>query len=394
MFRATVSLLVLGVFVLLLPPAAAAQQETPAEARAAAQASTHIVQTGETLGSIAERRLGSAARWRDIFDANRDRLTDPNRIRVGMELVIPGSGGAAEAEREAAPAWAAELGVDAEVAAGDHRARRELVRPRPFRPRAIPDPAGDRTIFFESLQVQAEDVGQVMLAPPSEVPAVPEGVFLSASWTVPAGERIGAVGALRGLAGEGAERPDRSTLLPTDRVLVELDAGVTLAPGDRFRSVRLERDRPGVGHVLVPTAVFEVVRVDPAGVVAVMRRDIGKAQLDDLVFPVPAFPLVRGVHPAETDLRLEATVLGFEQRKEIYLPGDRLFIDRGSRDGVAIGDEFAAVSGTGEGWEGRVIGQFQVVHVQEERATLRILRTTEPPLVRPGLQAMLTRKMP
>jgi murein DD-endopeptidase MepM/ murein hydrolase activator NlpD len=390
MFRATAVFLVLGVFALAGPRPATAQ-DAPAEAQARAQ-STHIVQSGETLGSIASRYLGSAAEWRAIYDANRDRIANPDRIRVGMELVIPGVGSVPAAAAQ--PAFAAEIGVDAEAAATDHVARRELVRPRPLRPQGTPTPTGDRTIFFEVHQHDPEDVSQVLLTPTSDLPAVPEGIFHSASWIVPPGESLDAVGVVVGLAGDGPERPDRNTILPVDEVLVTLVDGRTLSPGDRVQSVRVDRDRPGLGHVLVPTAVLEVVRLDPAGAVVRVERDIGKAQIDDLVYPMRSFPLTRGVHPAETDLRLEATVLGFEDRKELYLPGDRLYIDRGSRDGVGVGDEFAGVAGSGNGWEGRVFAHFQVVYVQEERATVRILRVTDPQLLRPGLPAMLVRKMP
>jgi nucleoid-associated protein YgaU len=49
----------------------------------------HTVRPGETLASIAKRHLGSAAREWDIFEANRDRMNDPDQIFPGQELVIP-----------------------------------------------------------------------------------------------------------------------------------------------------------------------------------------------------------------------------------------------------------------------------------------------------------------
>ncbi len=53
---------------------------------------TVTVRRGETLSSIAERELGSADRWRDVYRANRAQLTDPDELAVGMVLVIPGPG--------------------------------------------------------------------------------------------------------------------------------------------------------------------------------------------------------------------------------------------------------------------------------------------------------------
>jgi len=50
----------------------------------------YTVQPGDTLSSIAEKFLGKASEYNRIFEANRDQLNDPNRIRAGQELVIPG----------------------------------------------------------------------------------------------------------------------------------------------------------------------------------------------------------------------------------------------------------------------------------------------------------------
>jgi hypothetical protein len=49
------------------------------------------VRRGETLSAIAERELGAAARWTDIFHANRAQLSDPDELAVGMRLVLPKS---------------------------------------------------------------------------------------------------------------------------------------------------------------------------------------------------------------------------------------------------------------------------------------------------------------
>ncbi len=47
------------------------------------------VRRGDTLSSIAERELGTSARWRDIFHVNRAQLSDPDELAVGMPLVVP-----------------------------------------------------------------------------------------------------------------------------------------------------------------------------------------------------------------------------------------------------------------------------------------------------------------
>lgn len=49
------------------------------------------VQAGDTLSGIAHKFLGSSARYRDLYEANRDRLSSPDDLRQGQELRIPGS---------------------------------------------------------------------------------------------------------------------------------------------------------------------------------------------------------------------------------------------------------------------------------------------------------------
>ena len=49
----------------------------------------HDVVSGDTLGAIAKEYLGEAGKYMEIFNANRDQLSDPNLIRVGQKLKIP-----------------------------------------------------------------------------------------------------------------------------------------------------------------------------------------------------------------------------------------------------------------------------------------------------------------
>ena len=57
--------------------------------RAAHRGRVVTVRRGDTLSSIAERELGAAARWNDIFHANRVQLSDPDELAVGMRLLVP-----------------------------------------------------------------------------------------------------------------------------------------------------------------------------------------------------------------------------------------------------------------------------------------------------------------
>jgi ABC-type amino acid transport substrate-binding protein len=51
--------------------------------------SVYKVRPGDTLSGIARDRLGNMRRWPEIWEANRNRIADPNLIDVGWELVLP-----------------------------------------------------------------------------------------------------------------------------------------------------------------------------------------------------------------------------------------------------------------------------------------------------------------
>jgi nucleoid-associated protein YgaU len=50
---------------------------------------TYTVQAGDTLSKIAKERLGNAGAYMEIFNANRDQLSDPDKIKPGQVLKIP-----------------------------------------------------------------------------------------------------------------------------------------------------------------------------------------------------------------------------------------------------------------------------------------------------------------
>jgi len=64
-------------------------RETRDKARTINTPRVHIVREDETLSAISQQYYGSANKWRKIFEANRSRLKDPNRISLGTKLIIP-----------------------------------------------------------------------------------------------------------------------------------------------------------------------------------------------------------------------------------------------------------------------------------------------------------------
>jgi nucleoid-associated protein YgaU len=60
-----------------------------AAAPAAAAAKTYTVKAGDTLSGIAKAQVGSAGDYMKIFEANKDQLSDPDKIKPGQVLKIP-----------------------------------------------------------------------------------------------------------------------------------------------------------------------------------------------------------------------------------------------------------------------------------------------------------------
>ena len=50
---------------------------------------TYTVKAGDTLSGIAKSELGSAGDYMKIFEANRDQLSDPDKIKPGQVLKLP-----------------------------------------------------------------------------------------------------------------------------------------------------------------------------------------------------------------------------------------------------------------------------------------------------------------
>jgi nucleoid-associated protein YgaU len=53
---------------------------------------TVTVREGDSLSKIAKRELGDASKWKEIYEANRDKIKDPDLIHPGQVLTLPSVG--------------------------------------------------------------------------------------------------------------------------------------------------------------------------------------------------------------------------------------------------------------------------------------------------------------
>lgn len=68
---------------------AGALEDTAFEASTAAQ--YYTVESGDTLWAIAAKFLGNGSKYKEIFEANREVIEDPDKIFVGQKIRIPSS---------------------------------------------------------------------------------------------------------------------------------------------------------------------------------------------------------------------------------------------------------------------------------------------------------------
>ena len=74
------------------PPSAPAVRQNPQRPGVntpAAGGRNYTVQPKDTLSAISRKIYGTPSRWRDIYEANRDRMKHESDLKIGMELRLP-----------------------------------------------------------------------------------------------------------------------------------------------------------------------------------------------------------------------------------------------------------------------------------------------------------------
>ena len=65
----------------------ATKPDVPEEPEALAD--FYTIEKGDTLGAIAKKHYGKASAYMRIFEANKDIISDPNKIYPGQKIRIP-----------------------------------------------------------------------------------------------------------------------------------------------------------------------------------------------------------------------------------------------------------------------------------------------------------------
>lgn len=364
----------------LAAPAAPLLAQVPTEVRAEPMAADHTVVRGETLWGLAGRYLDNNYAWPTIHDLNRGTVSNPHLIYPGQVLRIPGLMATAEVVS----------GVAVLPSEGQPMAPTVLSREQ------VPQGSGfrrDGGTVFAARQERAR--GGVVQRTETPWAAVPRDIFLRSGWIAPVEEDVDPdhAGILSGFEGVAARSGGRTSASLYSEMRVTVTGDRTPGPGTVLLSFRSGDMVPGQGRIVHPTGLLVVQRVDEGGVVARVERMFDRVLLDDFVTVAPAHPERVGVHPVPVQDGMEATILAFADPHELQILGDVGYLDVGAANGVAVGDEFVAVTAGEEEWSGTEAGRLQVISVRDRTAAVRIL-SQDGAIFRAGIPVRLAGKMP
>jgi len=199
------------------------------------------------------------------------------------------------------------------------------------------------------------------------------------------------MGVLTRFAGGQKSRLAGGKAMIQDRIRIEGagDAGVRV--GDLLQSFKLVREEDGLGKVLRPTGLLVVTSVGEE-IEAQLTAEFGPVRLGDLVRIAPSYDVPPGAEPTSVESNVTATILGFPMDRAVYGVGAQAFLDVGKGEGISIGDEFKAYSGTVDPSFGMESATLQVVLVHGNVSTARVIKLKRPTLGT-GDRLRLVRKM-
>lgn len=147
------------------PARSAAPAPMPAANALAGRAPlVHVLQAEETLGSVALKYLGAASRWPEIYELNKDRIADPNRVQAGTVLRLPANAVRPTASAPTASAPTASAPTASAAASA---------------PSAVPTPAPVTQLGASSAPPSAAAAAMAAAGSPS--PAASEGTVAAAA---------------------------------------------------------------------------------------------------------------------------------------------------------------------------------------------------------------------
>ncbi len=367
-------------------PAGAAQVSTAQGRPLGPVPATHTVQQGETLWGLAQQFLGDALLWPEIYRLNTTVVEDPHWIFPGEELRL-----VAGEEQAAAPAPAAADTAPAgnvEVTPTPEAAPAQAARSRVL-------PGADQPTIFSQQQAARAQQNILQIQEMRAYRGVREGEFYAAAFLTDSRSLEA------GVLGANVEQTavsrlaNRETTALYSTVTVTPPGGTSYKKGDLLLAYRVGRAILGFGEVIEPIGLLAVTSDGEAGqpVTAQVRALYGQMDLGALLFKVQPFRYDSNAHAVPVDSGITGAVIATRRDGELTTIQDELFIDRGSDDGVHLGDIFHISAPASSSELVRDQADALVVKLEAKTATVLVLQVSQPD-IRPGATATQVRRMP
>jgi LysM repeat protein len=339
---------------------------------------THTVKKGDTLWDLAMSYLGDAFRWPELYRLNTDVVEDPHWIYPGEILKLPGY--------VANPPALAEPGKEVvEVTPPTAAAIDTQAAPRPRTPTSFARPVTEPA---PPTMGEVDTTAGQPVEPARPASTIRYGDYLRAPWVdrlkgPPVWGRIIGSADIPGI--EPARQRSRYQL--DDRVLIAPPTGSVAPEKELYLAYHNGPLLEGVGQVIVPTGILEVIRPPLGGDAAIARvsRLFGEVNERDRLMPFDSSGLAVVGMPTPVSNGREGQVRWVAE--EPVLPGVNYFLvlSLTAADGLKAGDEVElfqprrkAEEEGGYGTPEIKVGRAQVIRVTPYGATAMITRVEQP----------------
>lgn len=387
---------------LALPSAVLAQTPRP---------DSHEVRPGDTLWDLSRQYFGDPFLWPEIYRLNTNVVEDPHWIYPGEVLRLQGGPDVAAVPSEDTPVppepgapVSAEAAPDSGMAGAPADSNMaepglaeaqvgELQDTQPERD------ADDLSALFGHQQREVEngiEGGISRLYRPIREDEFYSSGFLSEEQKLPFGQLLGSVTPQQ----ISTSSPHKGARIYSE-VGIRPPEGAKYEVGDTLLIIRIDREINDWGLVLVPTGLIRVTDVGGSEDVGVVVQQYAQILNNQFLLPAEKFPDPGSVRSVPISDGVQGHVIQSRDLQQLKGPLDVLFIDRGRKDGVNLGDIFEvrsskryveAPQGEAETLD-EVMALVQVVHVGEQSSSVRIAKLIQPN-IRPGAGVHQVAKLP
>jgi hypothetical protein len=180
-----------------------------------------------------------------------------------------------------------------------------------------------------------------------------------------------------------------------DEVILETGPGSGVKPGDLYRTYevgeayRTYGSGRGLGRLIEPNGIVEVLRVGPKGAVARLVKCFGTISHKTRACPLEAPPEVAATsYRIATDGKLASQVVWVTEQQQFPQPYSYAIVDRGAGKGYRLGDMVLFLNRNGGKISDKVLGDGIVVRAGDKASTI-LIRDLLPGIINRGDYAVV-----